>query len=337
MNDNWQHVGRRKSGGLEGRKALSNFYEMAETHRHTHFADGMEELERRASGQPAHPDLDRHSVFAALVHQRADHLRAVDEMAEAAYAELRRQTQMLWFCCFLDADACDQIADLLELEMGWLARADFIASLAEVRDALGAAYFIANRPVEGDPERSAHVRLMERWELEAVAASFTTAKAKAAWIAQLGSDCLHEFVLNFDWDAEDVSVLHAVIDNPACDKATAMTLYAFAGPDHYDALGNDKDGCDRERIALLDKIHSRVEAFGFGPSQFIPGDEMILWKTYRDTTLAAGRPMRWVFSDHAFEGFGQHDHMPRYVYQSESRCFMTPFERWSSIRLVSSR
>lgn len=337
MNDNWQHVSRRKSGGLEGRKALSKFYAMAETHRHAHFVDGMDELERRASGHPAHPDLDRQSAFAALVHQRADLLRAVDEMAEAAYVELRRQTQILWCCCFLDADVCDQIADMLEVEMGWLARADFIATLAEVRDALGAAYFIANRTVEGDPARSAHARLLERWELEAVAASFTTVKAKAAWIAQLGSDCLHEFVLNFDWDAEDVVVLHAVIDNPACDKATAMTLYALAGPEYYDALEDNKDGIDWARVALLDKIYSRVEAFGFGPSQFIPGDEMILWKNYRDSTLAAGRPMRWVFSDHAFEGFGPHGHTPRYVYQGESRCFMTPFERWSSIRLVSSR
>jgi hypothetical protein len=342
MSTHWTTFERPDRDDAQSRKKLSDYFELAERHRHVHFSEGLSELEDRASGLSPSPDLDRQTVFASEVQRHADAIRTNGATGEDAYLDLRHRTQLLWCCCFTDVAACDEIADLLQETEGWKARADFIVMLSAVRNALGPSFFPAAATVSSDPERTAQSRLKTRWQDEAVVLSFeqtdyATPKAQIAWIAKLGRDCLHDYVLNFEWEAEPPALLQAVIDHPDCDSATALWLYArcnaqLAAPDELAGKASNR------AIRILTKnIRTRLKSGGYGPSQFSKTDaSQCQGCTTGCRQNTKGEFKRTDAEDSICRQHPVEHHNPRYSYCGISRSFLQPFRDWSMIRVVSS-
>ena len=343
INNDWQFFHRQRARSVGSAKALSDYLNMAEAHRVSALAQGMNELRRRATGQVADPALDRQSVFADLVQTMTKGYQVENGTAEFAFGRMIQETQLIWCCCFMDSDMCDEIADLLEEKDGWPARANFIITLAAVRDALGPVYFAPRLGSASDFALAARDRMLQRWQLEAVAADFrdpefADAAARVEWIAALNADDLHEYILDYDWNATlDVPALEAVAAHPNCDLATALSIYMQAAPHFFDALRDgDDDGFDGAFLKVLDTVHARALANDFCSARFAPAGEIEPWLEYRDTMQAAKRPLRWVYTDEALNGCSGEPHHPKHIYQGDSRRFMKTFEEWSSLRLVHS-
>ena len=311
---------------------LADYLCLADTYRHSHFAEGLVELEARAAGQTANGDLDQHTVFAAQVKRRADLLREDDLEQEEAYLALRRCTLLTWLCCFAGVSVCDQVADQLEQEEGWKARAEFIVLLSEVRDALGPAYFADVPGLETDVESAAQSRLRARWASEAIVACFAApeygnAQSQVAWIAQLDRASLHDFVLHFEDATEGGETLIAVADHPQCDAATAAALWARCA-----ALSSQGTGISEPLQDVMNRICERFSTEGYGLSQFHPGAEMLA--VIQDQTEACHSP-RHNLPVQAIRSFGAQRHAPKYTFCGQDRVFRTHFSDWSAIRLVS--
>lgn len=322
--------------GVHSRQKLSDYLSLAEEHRHVHFTEGLTEQEDRAAGRPVTPELDRQAVFAAQVQRHADAIRDTGVTGEDAYLDLRRRTQLLWCACFADLDACDDIADLLEAVDGWKARADFIVMSSMVRDALGPTYFPPRTALTTDPERAARARLKTRWLEEARVLTFqdpefASQAAQIDWINQLGRDCLHDYVLNFEWEAEPPALLQAVAEHPACDKTTAQWLYARC--DAQKSAPEDIRYVSKKALNALSKsILDRLKSGAYGHARLAmnegPDDRSV--PGLDGQPMSDGLDVRVdAISDIAM-------HNPTYCYCGATRSFLRPFEDWSTIRVVSS-
>lgn len=72
---------------------------------------------------------------------------------------------------------------------------------------------------------------------------------------------LHAFVSTWNWDAGH-GVLEEIINNPACEAATALQIYWYAAPEHYlqfansaamESVGGDPD----DTLGFLGRLEAR--------------------------------------------------------------------------------
>jgi len=184
------------------------------------------------------------------------------------------------------------------------------------------------------------IELRNKWREEGVVldpyqGGFWNPEHTRSWIANQNADTLHDFALGFNWSSPGVEPLQAIIENPSCDRATAMTIFSLAAPDYYEATFVDdkiayQSSTDNAIICLLDAITSVFQNHGFASAKFKMHPEVNLaeWKEYYNNRRQKGEPIRWNLPDRAYQETEGLDHNPQFIFDvSYERC-MLPFDVW---------
>jgi hypothetical protein len=184
------------------------------------------------------------------------------------------------------------------------------------------------------PQRKAQLRLEQDWAKSPPLKNFADERgidfvSLGAWVATLDRDTLHAFVDSYRIDHDNLTPLHAAMSNPACDKATALSLLAWCNP----ASMAQKPRAGRAPVqqrkrdvaALIDTIYARLTSGLFGPSSLAPEPEVAQFQDWQEDRLRAEQPLRWPLDKTIFDTLGNAHPDPAYEVSRKGLEFRTPF------------
>ena len=331
---------RRKNGMMaENLTSLDEVFAMAEAQRHANLAQGVAELSRRKSGGAPDAALESHTVFARIFQKRHEDFERNGSFVSGRSDEFDLQMRIAWCGSFLPDDVLRKI-HAIATQRRDLNGMRVIIGISEAFEFSGRPNpFVKVKPMQ-DPDHLAKQRLRARWDQEAIVVRFQDTEykslaAKIAWINQLDAGSLHEFACRFHWDGGEYLTLHAVVAHPACDKATAFSLFGLAAPDYYEGTpGALSDPNNSDICELLDAISARLAKDDFATAAFKPAEDPASWRSFRDKALSQGKSLRWNLPDRAFEGYDNQPHNPEYEFRGDMEEFRIPFEKWSRTAVV---
>ncbi len=175
----------------------------------------------------------------------------------------------------------------------------------------------------------------QKWRSEAVVFSLYAGGSwnsdeNVRWVEGLGADDWHAIACNYIWDSPDRRPLQAIVNRPDCDRATVMTIYAFASPNYYeDNLPIDEPflSMNLEIIKILDTISQnfRNDQY-YKAAKFKCMEDPGWWRKCYEDRLKANKPTRWLLPDRAYAQTKGEPHKARYHFEHDE--FLTPYQEW---------
>ena len=183
------------------------------------------------------------------------------------------------------------------------------------------------------PEKRAQQRLKQDWAKSPPLRNYADAEGidhvgLGVWVATLDRDTLHVFVSTYSLKNDNLTPLHAAISNPACDKATALSLLAWCNPasmSQNPKAARRPAKTKRQAVALINAVHARLSAGLFGPSTLAPAPEVDELRDWQAQRLQAEQPLRWPLDADVFEDLGFELPDPAYEVSENGLEFRTPF------------
>ncbi|MBV9512273.1 MAG: DUF4274 domain-containing protein [Caulobacteraceae bacterium] len=122
-----------------------------------------------------------------------------------------------------------------------------------------------------------------------------------AWLQENGPDEWHRWAIDWNWD-HGTELFEWIVDQPNCDRGTALSIYYSANPDFYTRYGSIEeaiaDGIGREIIPLMTKICERWREGSYSPYQYYPsGGAMEFLTQGEETLLALAAAVPWDVPD----------------------------------------
>ncbi len=309
---------------------LNAFFDLARDRWRDDLAAGQAETQRLESGGAENTALWTRVFFAELATPLAAELEAIPDINSDEAQHVLTQICARWCATIPSQAAIARLTTLARIAQDGPHK-QALAQAAMHREA------ILNQGLgwtRRTPEKKAEQRLKQDWEKSPPLRSFIDEHGidfvgLGAWVATLDRDTLHVFVSSYSFENGNLTPLHAAMSNPACDKATALSLMARCNPVSFpqDPQRARKASAkeDRQVAALIDAVHTRLISGVFSPSSLAPAPELKKLRDWQLKRLKAEQSLRWVLSVDMFEDLGNARPDPAYDVANGGLEFRTPF------------
>ncbi len=179
-----------------------------------------------------------------------------------------------------------------------------------------------------------------QWNAEAlVLDTWTTApdsRHGRDFLRKIDADTLHVLALGLNWQNPSTMIwVKALAAHPACDKATAWSLFLMADAGHYEDIIRqagarpDFQLTDAAKVSLLDILHGRFVAHDFATNEIALEDRAAIddYRLFQKAAADAGQSLHWTLPEYAFAFCEGRRASPKFeVWEAEK--IMVPFQKW---------
>ncbi|MEL7514687.1 MAG: DUF4274 domain-containing protein [Pseudomonadota bacterium] len=154
------------------------------------------------------------------------------------------------------------------------------------------------------------------------------------FLTDLDADTLHEIALKYNRDL-GLAWLVAIIKHPACDFATAWTVFFRSHPYWFEEQAREGGGVEalhpfyKDDVTLLSVAHQRLAAVDFASRRFCyeedhpPGNIRLV----QQDLISAGHNLIWEIPDGSFLETADRPHRPK-LELVDGHLMMMPFDKW---------
>lgn len=308
---------------------LDAFFDLAATQWREDLALGQTETLRLEQGGNENTALWSRVFFTELVSPHVAELEELTDHSSEKAKEVQCQIAACWCATVPSHAAIARLTTLARVaEDG--PRKKALAQAAMRREAILSAGLSWTQRT---PEKRAQQRLKQDWAKSPPLRTFADRDGidhvgLGAWVATLDRDTLHVFVSRYSLKHDNLTPLLAAMSNPACDRATALSLLAWCDPPSMAQCPRATQShpkTKREALTLINAIHTRLTTGVFSPSSLAPAPEVEQFRNWQSKRLDAEHPLRWPLDAEVFEHLGFDLPDPAYDVSDGGLEFRTPF------------